>query len=184
MKKILAILCVILITFSACQQRTYQAEPFYNDQGQQVMYVQQPNGNYFYMDYLLYMTLMRQGGYNTINNYYVTHQSDFSTTSQSRYSTYYPKVNGKLNKEYYTQRKNYSSYTSPSRVTTSSSYSSPSRKTYKNSSSYSSPSKNSYSSPSRSYSSPSRSYSSPSRSYSSPSRSSSSSRSYSSPGRH
>jgi len=173
-KFIIPMLLFMVMIFGSCSQRPqYSSQPFYNEQGQQVMYVDRGDGTSFLMDYILYSTLFRQGGYNAVNNYYHTNPNQF--TNISKYSNYYPKnSNGTLNKTI-----SANTYSSPSRSTNS--YSSPSRSSnnYSSpSSSYSSPSRSSYSSPSRSSSS----YSSPSRSSSSYSSSSSRS-SYSSPSR-
>lgn len=205
MKKILLIISTIFL-FASCQQRQpqYRTEDFYNDQGQRVVYVQQPDGHSYFLDYLIYSTLFKQGGYNSVNNYYTTNQSSISANTESYRKTYYPKSsNNQLNKQYYTKKTSSyttpisstskNSYTTPKSSTKSSSYTTPKQKT--STSSYTTPTtKKSYSTPSSSYkpssstykssssySTPKSSYSSPSRSYSSPKPSS---RSYSSPNRH
>jgi len=170
MKLFLAFLLVV-ITLAACNMKQpSQHEAQWSQNGKDsVVYVQyrDENGSMtdFYMNYLLFNSLFRSGGYSACYNYHVNHPQ----SRPASYSSYRPR-----NESGSSSHSASNSSSSPSR-----SYSSPSR-----SSSSSSPSRSS-SSPTRSYSSPSRSYSSPSRSYSSPSRSySSPSRSYTSPSRH
>lgn len=179
MKKLLLPVIALSLFFAACNSNrkpVQSHEVVWNEKGKDsVVYVQVPreDGSFtnFYMNYLLFNSLFRSGGYTSINNYYTGHRHDFA--DQSRYSGYSRGYSPSYNSHVNSNSSNYSgsssnrSYSSPTR---SKSYSTPSR-------SYSSPSR-SYSSPSRSYSSPSRSYSSPSRSYSSPTRS------FSSPSRH
>ena len=155
--KNLLFICLLAVTFfSACKKnkQTSHETQWSSDKKDSVVYVnyRQQDGSFsnFYMNYMLYSMLFRQGGYGSVYNYYQQHPSEFS--NQSRYSNY------RSSSSFSSSNNHNSSSYKPS----SNSYSSPSR-------SYSSPSR-SYSSPSRSYSSPSRSYSSPSRSYSSPSR--------------
>lgn len=169
MKKVIVLSLLLVITLLSCKQNTQQSTSEVQWSGNQkdsVVYVNHQNndGSFsnFYMNYLIYQTLFRQGGYTSVNNYYRSHPAEFS--NQSRYSDY-------KDRSYFTKPDRTPSY-KPSSNSLSSpnrSYSAPSETKVK-SKSYSSPSR-SYSSPSRSYSSPSRSYSSPSRSYSSPSRS-------------
>lgn len=149
---------------SAYQGSSQGHEIRYGPNKDSVVYVQTSNGSNssnFFINYLLFRTLFSSGGYSNVYNYYQTHPTEFTRSSQSTYSSYKPKVETRS----YVKPKSSSSYTSPSRKTKYN-YSTPSSSSSR---SYSSPSR-SYSSPSRSYSSPSRSYSSPSRSYSSPSR--------------
>ena len=161
MKKFI-IFCLIATVFLACkekQQSSHEVQ-WSGNAKDSVVYVNHQNqdGSFsnFYMNYLLYSTLFRQGGYSGVNSYYNSHRSEFS--NQSRYHNYtnYKKNNINSNSVNSTPSRilNNSNIT-PTKCTPSKSYSTPSRS----------------SSPSRSYSSPSRSYSSPSRSYSSPSRS-------------
>lgn len=167
MKKFI-IFCLIATVFLACkkEQKTSHEIQWSGNAKDSVVYVNHQNQdgsfNDFYMNYLLYSTLFRQGGYSGVNSYYNQHRSEFN--NQSKYYNYSGyKRNAKSSNPSRVLNSSNITYSLPSKTITTPSKSTPSR-------SYSTPSK-SNSSPSRSYSSPSRSYSSPSRSYSSPSRS-------------
>lgn len=172
MKKIILFIFSAILIFTACKQKQTGSDVQWSpDRKDSVVYVnyQRQDGSFsnFYMNYMLYSMLFRQGGYGSVYNYYESHPSEFYN-QRSRYSGY-------RSNSYFTNRNGSSSYSSGTR-----SYSSPSRSVSSPTRSSSSPSRSffgssgsssrSFSSPSRGFSSPSRSFSSPSRSFSSPSR--------------
>lgn len=186
MKKIAFIFALVSVLFlSSCERQNNHQAQWSSDGKDSVVYVEYINSNgsltSFYMNYMLFNSLFRQGGYGACYSYYNNYPERFVNTS-SKYSNYRYDYSNRLKKSYSSPSQSFNnnssgyykkSYSSPNQSSAAkSSYSSPS--------SYSSSSSSSYK---KSYSSPSSSSSSYKSSYSSPSRSSSSYRSSSSPSR-
>lgn len=177
MKKLLSILTISLL-FACNNGEQTGHETVYSENGKdsvvKVQYVQADgSSSNFFMNYLLFRSLMGGGGYSNVYHYYQSHPAEFTTSSHSTYSRYtppQPKVDHSSSSSSYTpSNAKPSSGIYSGSSSSSKSWSSPSRSSSSTPKSYSSPSRSS-STPARSYSSPSRSYSSPSRSFSSPSR--------------
>ena len=84
MKKLITIL-LLSIFFISCSKE--QKKPSYEvSSDQKVVYVSQNNHSYF-MDYLLFQSLMRQGGMSTVNNYY-SENKNYIDRSQNLYTSY------------------------------------------------------------------------------------------------
>lgn len=90
MKKIILLLLTIL-AFSCTKEKPYNAEVMYGPQQQKVVYVQD-NGNNFYMDYLLYTSLMNSSGSSGVRSYYQSHPTEFRSSTLDRYRSYKPRV--------------------------------------------------------------------------------------------
>lgn len=166
MKNLLVVLGLFMLTLVSCQpQPVYvQQQPIQQDiDYSQQQYQQVPvtyNGTSFFMDYLLYTSLMRHGGYGNVYNYYHSHPNDIHV---SRTRRYYSRSNP------YPGSRGYRPYNSRSSSPTVSRRPYVGRQNSSRPSSYSRPSSSSYSrsSSSRSFGSSSRSSSRPSSSRSS-----------------
>lgn len=98
MKKLLfgVILAIsTMFMFSSCEEEkrdSIGSPPTYTDykQGNEhYVQVQNSDGSSFFMQYLLFHTLMNAGGYNRVNNYYYHNPNDSRVTSDySRFNNY------------------------------------------------------------------------------------------------
>lgn len=85
---------IIFLFFAACSnqpQPVYQHEVGYSNGQPSTVVVQTDNGSSILMNYMLWRSLMDQGGPTVVNNYYNTHRSDpeFQPERQSEYRRNY-----------------------------------------------------------------------------------------------
>lgn len=73
------------------QNYGYQQQPVYQQPQPQVVYVQQPDGSSVMMNYLLWRSLMDNGGETNVHNYYNQHRNDeeFRQDRQQQYRQTY-----------------------------------------------------------------------------------------------
>lgn len=132
MKKVIFICFLGATVFLACEdnRETSHEIQWSSDKKDSIVYVnyRQQDGSFsnFYMNYVLYSMLFKQGGYGSVYNYYQQHPTEFNT--QSRYSNYKPYSSP--SKSYLSPIRHFGSPSSPSRNYSSPirSYSSPSRR--------------------------------------------------------